>query len=64
METCPTCNPQNKRKNIYNHESTNIPLATNNQYYGQQGKRVKNLADESTHLQSDEHKKNQKNMVL
>ena len=56
METCPTCNLQYKRNNNYNNELTNTHLAANNQHYCQQCKRIKNLADERFHLQSNEHK--------
>ena len=56
MEHCPTCNLQYKRNNKYNHELTNTHLATNNQYYRQQCKKVINLADKRFHLQSNEHK--------
>ena len=47
---------QYKRNNKYNHDLTNTHLATNNQYYCQQCKKVINLADKRFHLQSNEHK--------
>ena len=56
METCPTCNLQDKRNNKYNHDLTNAHLASNKQYYCQQCKKVINLADKGFHLQSNEHK--------
>ena len=62
MEHCPTCNSQYKRNNKYNHELTNTHLATNKQYYCQQCKKILNIADETFHLQSNEHKNRKKRM--
>ena len=55
-EHCPSCNLQYKRYDKYNHELTNTHLEANNQYYCHQVKRILNLADETFHSQSGEHK--------
>ena len=54
MERCPTCNLQNKWNNIYNQELTNAHLPANNYYCCQQCRRILNLADKRSHLQSKE----------
>ena len=55
MESCPTCNLKHKRKIKDNHELSNTHIAANNQYYCEQGKGIKKLADKRSYLQSEEY---------
>ena len=64
MESCPIGILQYNRPNNYDHEITNTHLAANNQYYCKQCRKRINLADEKSHLQSNGHRSNFKNVVL
>ena len=60
METRPICILHYKQNNKNNHQLTNKHLAANSQHHCQHCQRILTLANKNTHLQSDEHKKNEK----
>ena len=57
MERCSTCHLQNKHDNKYNHDLINTNFAAESQHYCQQRKKVINLTDKRSHLQTNAKKK-------
>ena len=55
---CSSCILHYERKNNYNHQLNNTQVAANNHYYCQQCKRMINLVDKRSHIQSDQLKNN------
>ena len=56
MERCTTSKLQYQRNNKKNHEVANTHLPANNQYFCEKRKGIINIADERSHLKSNQHK--------
>ena len=55
METCRTCNLQNKQSKKCNHEIADTDLAAKNQHFCRQYKQIIYLVDRKILLQFDQH---------